>query len=165
MALFSESSVVYAMHKATSKLGYSALHRQQEKVVKALKFVVGRDVFVSLPTGSGKSLCYCILPLVFDELSGVDGKSIVVVVSPLIALMKDQVLAMEARNVRAVYVGDCTEEGSEATEICSGKYQLVYMSPEALLTNEHWRDMLLSPVYRDNLVGLVVDEAHCVKKW
>ena len=64
-----------------------------------------------------------------------------------------------------MYVGDCAEEGSEATDICSGKYQLVYMSLEALLTNEHWRDMLLSPVYRDNLVGLVVDEAHCVKKW
>ena len=57
--------------------------------------------------------------VIFDELSGVDGKSIVVVVSPLIVIMKDHVLAMEARNVRAVYVGDCAEEGSEATDICS----------------------------------------------
>ena len=65
-----------------------------------------------------------------------DCKSIVVVVSPLISLMKDQVQAMEARGVRAVNVGDCAEEGREVSEICTGIYQLVYMSPEALITNE-----------------------------
>ena len=45
------------------------------------------------------------------------------------------------------------------------KYHTMYMSPEALITDERWRDMLLSPVYSEHLVGLVVDEAHCVKKW
>ena len=158
---FSELDIDRALRRAGSKLGYTALHSQQEMVVKA--FVTGRDVFVCLPTGSGKSLCYCILPSVFDELSAVDGKSIVVVVSPLISLMKDQVQAMKAKDIRAVYVGDCGEE--DVIDVCSGVYQIVYMSPEALLTDEQWRDMLLSPVYRENLVGLVVDEAHCVKKW
>ena len=65
--------------------------------------------------------------------------------------------------MRAIYVGDVDSETEN--EVCDGKYQLVYLSPEALLTNMTWRDMLQSPVYQQNLVALVVDEAHCVKKW
>ena len=105
-------------------------------------------------------------PKAFDMLrSGVSAatKSIVVVISPLIALMKDQVRQMSQRNISTVYVGDADEELT--TEICDGKFQLVYMSPEALLTNPMWRGMLLSPVYQANLVAFVVDEAQCVKKW
>ena len=85
-------------------------------------------MFVSLPTGSGKSLCYCLLPSVFDALRVTEGRSIVVIVSPLISLMKDQVRAMKERNMRAVYVGDCTDDERAATDTCAGKYQLVYMS-------------------------------------
>ena len=70
---------------------------------------------------------------------------------------------MSQRNVRAVYVGD-TDDGTES-EVCAGRFQLVYISPEALLTNDTWRDMLQSLVYQQNLVAFVVDEAHCVKKW
>ena len=80
MASFSESEVASALSRAATKLGYSTLLPQQERVVRA--FVQGRDVFVSLPTGSGKSLCYCLLPLLFYELYGSQRKSIVVVVSP-----------------------------------------------------------------------------------
>jgi len=54
-----------------------------------LAFVKGRDVFVFLPTGSGKSLCYSCLPRVFDCLKGTESKSVVVVVTPLLALMED----------------------------------------------------------------------------
>jgi superfamily II DNA helicase RecQ len=71
---------------------------------------------------------------------------------------------MTKRGVSAVYVGDCSEEQRELA-VCGGVYQLVYMSPEALLRDEFWRDMLVNPVYRRNLVALIVDEAHCVKKW
>jgi len=161
-AVFSESAVDSAIRGAAKKLGYMQLRNQQVRAVKM--FVRGNDVFVCLPTGSGKSLCYCILPATFDSLFGADGRSIAVIVSPLISLMKDQVRAMERRGTRAVYVGDCSEERREV-EVCCGNYQLVYMSPEALLTDERWRDMLVSPVYRQHLVALVVDEAHCVKKW
>ena len=108
-----------------------------------------------------KSLCYTILPTMFDILRGNSGRALVVVVSPLIALVKDQVRAMTERNVTAVYLG-----GDEALgKVCSGEYQLVYTSPEALLTDEQWRDILLNPVYQEQFVGLIVDEAHCVKKW
>ena len=89
---------------ALAKMGYAELRPKQEAAV-----IGGEDVFVSLPTGSGKSLCYSLLPLVFDKLRNVDGKSVVVVVSPLIALMKDQVRAASERNVRAVYAGEADD--------------------------------------------------------
>ena len=162
MAAFSECAIEEAVSEAVKTMGYSRLTSKQNEVVTA--FVGGQDVFVSLPTGSGKSLCYCILPIVFDLLRRVMGQSIVVVVSPLIALMKDQVRAMEIRGVKAVYVGDC-EDDKDVADVCEGKFQIVYINPESLLTDVRWRDMLLCPVYQDNLVGLVVDEAHCVKKW
>ena len=158
----SESAIRQALYVGVEKLGYATVCPQQELAV--LKFAAGQDVFVSLPTGSGKSLCYCVLPAVFDSLRGVKGLSIIVVVSPLIALMKDQVRAMMDRGTMAVYVGDCEDEQTVAT-VCSGQHQIVYMSPEALLRDERWRDMLLSDVYSERLVALVVDEAHCVKKW
>lgn len=155
-------ALTLALRVATASLGYKELHPQQERVVRS--FVGGNDVFVSLPTGSGKSLCYCLLPRVFDELKNAPGTSIVVVISPLVSLMKDQVSAMCKRNVSAVYVGDVNEEGFR--DICRGKKQLIYMSPESLLSDVgEWRDVIQSPVFQSNLVGIVIDEAHCVTKW
>lgn len=151
---FEEQVIEDAMCNAAMKLGYSSLRPKQVKLCDgkvseiilvvawnllslshALPkhvgsklevqgfFMLDRDVFVSLPTGSGKSLCYCILPAVFDILREESTPSIVVVVSPLIALMKDQVRSLLDRGVPAVYVG-----GIDQADICSGKYQLVYMS-------------------------------------
>ena len=84
-----------------SWVGYSALRERQQQIVKA--FVPGQDVFVALPTGSGKSLCFCILPAGYDILRGVENLSLVVVVSPL---MKGQVEAMSTRGVSAAYAGN-----------------------------------------------------------
>ena len=90
MVTFLESKMTTTPLKATVKLGYSTLHPQQERVVRP--FSQGWDVFVSLPTWSGKSLCYCLLPLLFDELyTSLSKYYITVVVSPLVFLMKDQV--------------------------------------------------------------------------
>ena len=77
-----------ALQQVCKGFGYAALSPEQETAIRA--FVDGRDVFVMLPTGSGKSLCYTALPSVFDILRGKDGH-IVIVVSPLVALIKDQV--------------------------------------------------------------------------
>ena len=77
------------LRKATERLGYKEMKPEQEELVK--EFISGRDVFGILPTGFGKSLCYGCLPLVFDELLGTENKSIVVVVTPLKAIMYDQV--------------------------------------------------------------------------
>ena len=81
-----------AIDAAGLKLGYSSLRKEQREAVK--NFTGGNDVFLSVPTGGGKSLCYAILPLVFDQIRQKAGRSIVIVVSPLIALMKDQVRCM-----------------------------------------------------------------------
>ena len=144
-------------------LGYSLKPEQRRSVEK---FAAGSDVFVSLPTGFGKSLCYTLLPPVFDLLRGRKSKSIVLVVSPLLALMKDQVAAITALGLTAAMVSD-----KESTPLAlrvgikKGNFQIVLISPEALFVSTEWRSMLASNVYRDNLVGFVVDEAHCVKKW
>lgn len=78
-----------AIALAGLRLGYSSVTAHQHKAVEA--FAGGRDVFVSLPTGSGKTLCFALLPYVFDILREKSG-SIVIVISPLIALMQSQVL-------------------------------------------------------------------------
>ena len=78
--------------------------------------------------------------------------------------MKDQVRSLKERNLTAVCISDV--EGTEVDEeIASGCYQVIFMSPEALLEDTERRDMLLSTHFQKNLVGFVVDEAHCVKKW
>ena len=97
-----ERDVKQAILLAAEQLGYSELRPRQYQALSS--FVGGSDVFVCLPTGSGKSLCYCLLPVVFDCLKGSAGESVVIVVSPLIALMLDQVRAMTERNVKAVYL-------------------------------------------------------------
>ncbi len=117
---------------------------------------------MSLPTGSGKSLCYFVLPYTFDILRGATS-SIVVIVSPLSALMKEQVEKLRKKGAKAVYTGDIT--GDELECVHAGEYQYVFTSPETLLTNMEWRDMLQTTVYEQNLVGLIIDEAHCVKQW
>ena len=102
--MMAQKLVHEAISNATKALGYEQLRTKQEMAVRS--FLSGKDVFVCLPTGSGKSLCYCLLPKAFDYLRHVQDSSIVVVVSPLIALMKDQVRAMTERNVMAVYAGE-----------------------------------------------------------
>ena len=126
-----ESWIAPAMCWGAKELGYpEGLRPKQQQVVR--HFLLGCDVFVSLPTGSGKSLCYCVLPKVFDYLRSSSAGSIVVVISPLIALMQDQVRAMTERGVKAVYAGG-VDDKLEA-DVCAGDYQLVYFSPESILT-------------------------------
>ena len=122
-------------------------------------------MFVCLPTGSGKSLCYWILPGVFDRLRGLDSYSVVVVVSPLKALMREQVEALKGRGSRAVCGGDALYEELVHDEIQEGRYQFLFFSPELLLTNSRWREMLATSVYKQHLVAFIVDEAHCIKSW
>lgn len=148
-----------------ASLGYTCLKDEQKMVLRA--FVTGNDVFVSLPTGYGKSNCYALLPLVFDRMRGlVEKTSIVLIVSPLIALMKDQSVSFTRKGISAGYVSDKeTTDRDTKKKILRGQYQLVFISPEALFLATEWRRMLAGDIYGQNLVGFVVDEAHCVKKW
>ncbi|XP_070573517.1 uncharacterized protein [Ptychodera flava] len=115
-------------------------------------FCGGRDVFAILPTGYGKSMIYTLAPKVMDTLKDCSG-SIVLVISPLIALMK-----IKCRSA-AKWNGVRTKE-----QIVRGKFQVVFSSPEAIMTRE-WRRLLSSDVYQENLVGIAIDEAHCVYQW
>ena len=75
-------------------LGYERIRKDQLDVIT--KFIEGNDVFVSLPTGLGKSLCFACLPMVYDLLKGVTNKSITVIISPLNALMQTKLLSSPA---------------------------------------------------------------------
>ena len=83
--------------------------------------------------------------------------------SPLVVLMKDQVQSAKDRNIPSLYAGEMDE--NTKIEACKGNYQLIFISPEGLMSSLWWRDVFLSPIYQKNLVGFVVDEAHCVVKW
>lgn len=149
--------------RAAESLGYSLKEEQKRSIEH---FVTGRDVFVSLPTGFGKSLCYILLPRVFDLMRGVEKKSIVLVVSPLIALMRDQIAFITGLGLSAAMVSD--KESTSAgirTGIKNGAFQVVFISPEALFRSTEWRNTLSSDTYGQHLVGFIVDEAHCIKKW
>ena len=162
MAEASSASVDEALAFALGKLGYEELRPEQDKVLRA--FVSGRDVFAALPTGYGKSLCFALLPCVFDRLRGRNG-SIVICVSPLTSLMLDQREKFSQVRLVTEFVGEAQQDPSVVAMVKDGKVQLLYISPESLLRNYQWREMLQSEVYRENLVAFVVDEAHCVKQW
>jgi len=134
--------------------GFDHFREGQEEVVEAV--LAGEDAVVVMPTGSGKSLCYQLPALVLPGLT--------LVVSPLIALMKDQVEALRKRfQVPATFVNstlDSRETGHRLEEARSGKVKLLYVAPERLKDPRFLK--MLEGV---NLSMLAVDEAHCVSQW
>ena len=152
-----------ALKVAAARLGIEELKDKQKEAI--MSFASGKDVFVALPTGYGKSLCYQVLPVLFDALRGHSTPtSVIIVVTPLTSIVKDQVSHLEDKQLPAVHVTSAVGESTEDA-ILEGKYRVVYFSPEQLLCRSKWREMLQSEVYQKNLVAFVVDEAHCVKQW
>jgi len=137
--------------------GYPSFCGQQEDVVDQL--VAGGDALVLMPTGGGKSLCYQIPALL---RSGVG-----VVVSPLIALMQDQVDALRQVGVSAAFINSSLDFRSLAdTErrLLAGALDLVYVAPERLL-GERFMGLLEQLVARQRVALFAIDEAHCVSQW
>ncbi|KAK6823577.1 ATP-dependent DNA helicase hus2/rqh1 [Apiospora arundinis] len=140
-------------------------HNQLEAINATL---AGKDAFILMPTGGGKSLCYQ-LPAVIET-----GKTrgVTIVVSPLISLMQDQVHHLEALHIRArTFNGECSaEERREIIAALKGPkpdhyIQLLYVTPE-MVRNSSTFNTAVSTLYRGNhLARLVVDEAHCVSQW
>ena len=147
--------------ESARKIGIEKLTYEQEKVIQNV--VEGNDVFICLPTGSGKSICFALLPLIFDAIRSKCG-SICLIVSPLTALMKDQVTSFQGRGLKAV---SCASDQTRATQehVRAGHFQLVYVTLESLVDNTYYRGMLLENVWRENMVAFVIDEAHCIKTW
>ena len=86
------------------------------------------------------------------------------VVTPLAAIMKDQVSDLDGKQIFAVQVTSSMDEIVEG-EILRGIFSIIYISPELLLKKAKWREMLRSDLFQQRMVGFIVDEAHCVKKW
>ncbi|KAJ7632318.1 DNA helicase [Roridomyces roridus] len=125
----------------------------------------GRDVFVLMPTGGGKSLCYQ-LPAV---CSSGKTKGVTVVVSPLVALIKDQVTALQDKGVDAVFLTSEDGEG-KSREVSrrffsSSKPTLLYITPERIKISAGTKSMLTHLYQRKELARFVIDEAHCISTW
>ncbi len=118
---FSDEDMDASILRATQKLGYASPTSDQLSAVK--EFVRGKDVFVSLPTGAGKSLCFVMLPLVFDDLlsSTETEGALVLVISPLNALMRDQVKKYGSV-LRCAYVGSDPQKREKHGQRLSRSY-------------------------------------------
>lgn len=151
-----------ALEKTIEELGLHTLKPKQREAVEA--FIAGRDTFVILPTGYGKSIIYAILPNLSDRIRGTKG-SIVVCISPLTSIMMDQQEKFMWRGIKTEFVGEAQTDPIVNQKVFGGDLQLLYISPENLLNNKRFRSMLLRKEYKERLIALAVDEAHCIKTW
>ena len=133
--------------------GYSSFRPYQEDIVSAA--LAGRDVLALLPTGGGKSLCF--------QLPAVLGKGVTLVISPLIALMKDQVDGLQANGVEATFLNsslDSDDARSRFRGLWANQYRLLYVAPERLFQPSFMKSLAEWPVER-----VAIDEAHCISEW
>ncbi len=135
--------------------GYPAFRPHQEEIIRAT--LAGRDVLALLPTGGGKSLCFQLPALVRPGLT--------VVISPLIALMKDQVDQLHANGVGATFLNSTLDEDERKARwraLNAREYKLLYLSPERLFAGDGG---LLESLRRWGVACVAVDEAHCISEW
>ncbi len=133
--------------------GFTSFRPLQEEIIRDA--LGGQDVFALLPTGGGKSLCFQLPAMVRDGLT--------VVVSPLIALMKDQVDAMQASGVPATFLNSSLAAGESRQRfrgLYQGDYRMLYLAPERLML-----DGTLDALKQWKVNLLAIDEAHCISEW
>ena len=141
------------LHTLNATFGFDGFRPLQREIIEAT--LAGRDVFALLPTGGGKSLCFQLPALVRPGLT--------VVVSPLIALMKDQVDQMQAAGVAATYLNSTLDAAAARSRLAGlhrGEWRLLYVAPERLMLDE-WKENLKAW----NVSAIVIDEAHCIAEW
>src|SRR5437762_6885128 len=133
--------------------GFSSFRLLQEEIIRDA--LAGKDSFALLPTGGGKSLCF--------QLPALAREGLTVVISPLIALMKDQVDSLQASGVPATFLNSSLAPGESRPRLRglhNGEYRLLYVAPERLMLSGFLADL---KQWRVNL--LAVDEAHCISEW
>ncbi len=133
--------------------GFTSFRPLQEEIIR--DSLAGRDTFALLPTGGGKSLCFQLPALVRDGLT--------VVVSPLIALMKDQVDALQASGIAATFLNsslNAEESRKRLRGLHAGEFRLLYVAPERLMLSG-----FLSDLQKWNVQLVAIDEAHCISEW
>ena len=146
--------VVDSLRRALrDRFGLAAFRPGQEEAASAV--LQGRDLVAVMPTGAGKSLCFQLPALLLDGTT--------MVVSPLIALMKDQVDGLRARGLPAAAVHSglaAAERASAESDLSAGRLRLVYVAPERLASAS-----FQAALKRGRVARLVVDEAHCISQW
>jgi ATP-dependent DNA helicase RecQ len=133
--------------------GFSRFREGQDGVIEAV--LAGQDVIVVMPTGSGKSLCYQLPALLFEGTT--------LVISPLIALMKDQVDALNARDIAATFINSSIsfdDQQARLRGMARGEYRLVYVAPERFRNSR-----FVESLQGINISLFAVDEAHCISQW
>ena len=133
--------------------GYPEFRPGQEELVDGI--LAGRDVFGIMPTGGGKSICY--------QLPGLMMSGVTLVVSPLISLMHDQVMALKAAGIPGAYVNSSLtfpQLRAVYRNMLLGKYKIIYVAPERLES-----DGFLDAVMQMEISMVAVDEAHCISQW
>ena len=142
------------LHTALEQhFGYSQFREGQQAVIECL--LAGKNAAAVFPTGGGKSLCYQLPALLLDGLT--------LVVSPLIALMKDQIDALTARGIKAARLDstlDVNAYKQVVQDIKDGSLRLLYVAPERF-NNERFRHLIGGV----NIALFAVDEAHCISEW
>src|SRR5436189_3222983 len=133
--------------------GYAAFRSLQENIIRDA--LAGRDVFVLMPTGGGKSLCFQLPALMRDGLT--------IVVSPLIALMKDQVDALQTSGIAATYLNSTLDREQAKARwrgLHGGQYRMLYVAPGRLML-----DTFLERALNWHIAQFAIDEAHCISEW
>ena len=138
--------------------GFDDFRSGQESVVRDA--LAGRDVLALMPTGGGKSLCF--------QLPALLQAGVTLVVSPLIALMQDQVRLLKDNDIAASYINsslDYAEISRRVAALLRGDYKLFYLAPERLLLSEFLNGPLRALSEGMGINAFVIDEAHCVSEW
>ncbi len=143
----------YNIDDALGKFGLSSFRPGQREVIEQV--VAGEDCLCVMPTGGGKSLCY--------QLPSVVRPGLTIVVSPLIALMKDQVDSLNQRGIPATLINSTlspAEQQYRLQDVAAGKYRLLYVAPERLRNSRFIESIRATPIQL-----LAIDEAHCISQW
>ena len=186
---------------------YNEIVLKPKQVICLESVYLDKDVMCVLPTGYGKSLIFHLLPMLLfakhklhsdvfggwksnlESISTAVVDSIVIVVSPLNSLMRDQISRLQMSGIEASVIGvkelrrqqmasssddeDIGDDFDLDINFCScqekklrdGDYQIVFAHPESLISTKYGRNLLLSAKYQDNVVSIAVDEAHCIIDW
>ncbi|MGE0025182.1 MAG: RecQ family ATP-dependent DNA helicase, partial [Hyphomicrobium sp.] len=146
-------SLAEAQHVLEEVFGYARFRPHQAEIIETM--ITGGDVLALMPTGGGKSLCYQI-PALVRRGTGL-------VVSPLIALMQDQVDALKEAGVRAAFLNssqDRSQQDAIERALAAGDLDLLYVAPERLV-----QERTLRLLERAEIALFAIDEAHCVSQW
>lgn len=133
--------------------GYASFRQGQEEAIENV--LAKKNTMVLLPTGGGKSLCFQVPAMILD--------GVCLVISPLIALMEDQVLALKNKNIKALHLGgnlSISDLRRKLDNVLYGNYKFLYLSPERLQN-----ELVLETIRSLNISLLAIDEAHCISQW